>query len=102
MFDRLKQLFAMEDNRAQMRGADLPTIIIGLGVAIVVGFVVISIASETIEVTALSDGDPLNNASDSLENATNDLFGLMSVVFLSIVLAVVVFYLRGVRGGMGR
>lgn len=98
MFDRLKELLA-DDGRGQLGSADLPTIIIGLGVAIVVGFVVISIASETVDVTALQSGDPLYNSSESLTNATNDLFGLMSVVFLSIILAVVVFYLRGVRGG---
>lgn len=97
MFDRAKQL--MSDSRGQMGGRDLPGVIIMLGIAIVVGFLILAIASDTIDVAGLEEGDPLFNASDSLQSATNNVFGLLGLVFLAVILSVVVFYLYGVRGG---
>lgn len=97
MFDKLKSLAT--DNRGQMGGRDLPGIMIMLGIAIVVGFVILTIASETIGVTQLSQGDPLYNSSESLVDATNNVFSLFSIVFLVVILSVVVFYLYGIRGG---
>ena len=97
MFDKLKSLAT--DNRGQMGGRDLPGIMIMLGIAIVVGFVILTIASETIGVTQLQQGDPLYNSSESLVDATNNVFSLFSIVFLVVILSVVVFYLYGIRGG---
>lgn len=96
MLDKLKAFASA--NRGQAGGGDLPGIIIMLGVAIVVGFLVIAIASEAIEVAGLQSGDPLYNSSDSLQTAANDVFGLLGLVFLAVILSVVVFYLYGVRG----
>jgi len=93
MFDKL-----LGDKRAQMGGRDLPGVMIMLGIAVVVGFVILQIASETIAQTGLSDGDPLFNASEELETATNNVFSLFGVVFLVVILSVVVFYLYGIRG----
>lgn len=97
MFDRLKELAA--DNKAQMGGRDLPGVMIMLGIAIVVGFLILAIASETIDVAALSSGDPLYNSSQALTDATNNVFSLFAIVFLAVILSVVVFYLYGIRGG---
>lgn len=96
MLDKLRKFAA--DNRAQAGGRDLPGVILMLGIAIVVGFLIIAIASQTIEVAGIESGDPLENASDSLETATNDVFSLLALVFLAVILSVVVFYLYGVRG----
>lgn len=100
MFDRLKAL--MGDSRGQMGGRDLPSIMIMLGIAVVVGFVILAIASETIGVAALDSGDPLYNSSQSLVDATNNVFSLFGIVFLAVILSVVVFYLYGIRGAGGR
>jgi len=97
MFEKTKALLA--DSRGQMGGRDLPGIIIMLGIAVVVGFVILTIASETIAQTGLEEGDPLYNASASLEDATNNVFSLFGIVFLVVILSVVVFYLYGIRGG---
>jgi len=86
------------DERGQVGGRDLPGVMIMLGIAVVVGFVILQIASETIGQTALESGDPLFNASESLEQATNDVFSLFGIVFLVVILSVVVFYLYGIRG----
>jgi hypothetical protein len=100
MFDRFKKLLG--DSRAQMGGRDLPSIMIMLGIAVVVGFVILAIASETIGVAALNEGDPLYNSSQSLVDATNNVFSLFGIVFLAVILSVVVFYLYGIRGAGGR
>lgn len=97
MFDRLKHL--MDDESAQVGGQDLPGIIIMLGIAVVAGFVVLAIASETIDVAGLSSGDALYNSSESLTDATNNVFSMFGIVFLAVILSVVVFYLYGIRGG---
>lgn len=81
-----------------MGGRDLPGIMIMLGIAVVVGFVILQIASQTIETTALSENDSLYNSSQSLQDATNNVFNLFGVVFLVVILSVVVYYLYGIRG----
>lgn len=88
----------MGDERGQMGGRDLPGIMIMLGIAVVVGFVILQIASQTIETTALGENDSLYNASQSLQDATNNVFNLFGVVFLVVILSVVVYYLYGIRG----
>ena len=96
MFDKAKSLVA--DNRGQMGGRDLPGIMIMLGIAVVVGFVILQIASQTIETTSLESGDPLYNSSESLTKATNNVFSMFGIVFLVVILSVVVYYLYGIRG----
>ena len=96
MFDKTKSLIS--DSRGQMGGRDLPGIMIMLGIAVVVGFVILQIASETINTTGLESGDPLYNSSESLTDATNNVFNLFGVVFLVVILSVVVYYLYGIRG----
>ena len=88
----------LSDKRGQMGGRDLPGIMIMLGIAVVVGFVILQIASETINTTGLESGDPLYNSSESLTDATNNVFNLFGVVFLVVILSVVVYYLYGIRG----
>jgi hypothetical protein len=94
MLDRLTEL--ANDESAQVGGRDLPGIIIMLGIAIVAGFLVIAIASETIAVAGLESTDPLYNSSQSLTDASNNVFSLLGIVFLAVILSVVVFYLYGV------
>lgn len=77
---------------------DLPGVLIVLVIAGVVGFVGLTVMSQVIETASISSGDPLNNASDSLETAIDDAFGLIGVAFLVIVLSVIMVYLYGLRG----
>jgi uncharacterized protein (UPF0333 family) len=96
---RLKDKLGM-DNRAQMgRGMDLPGVLIVLVIAGTVGFVGIDVMSTVIDTTALASGDPLYNASTSLESSVNDAWGLVGVAFIVVILAVIIVYLYGLRGG---
>lgn len=99
MFDRAKQL--MNDTSAQSR-MDLPGVMIVLVIAAVVGFVGLEVMSTVIDTTALTSGDPLYNASQSLETSVNDAWGLVGVAFIVVILAVIIVYLYGLRGGNGR
>lgn len=85
-----------------MPSRDLPGVIIILVVAGVVGFIGLQVMSTVIDQTELTDGDPLANASDSLETAVEDAWGLLGVAFIVIILAVIVVYLYGLRGGQMR
>jgi hypothetical protein len=87
------------DNGAQTGGMDLPSVMIVLVIAGVVGFVGLQVMSTVIGTTGLSEGDPLYNSSESLEAAVNDAWGLVGVAFIVIILAVIIVYLYGLRGG---
>lgn len=99
MLSALKALVA--DNRAQMggRGVDLPGVMIVLVIAGVVGFVGLQVMSTVIDTTQLTSGDPLFNASESLETAINDAWGLIGVAFIVVILSVIIVYLYGLRQG---
>jgi hypothetical protein len=101
MLDSMKQAvknFATA-NRAQMSGGmDLPGVMIVLVVAGTVGFIGLQVMSTVIDTTSLQSGDPLYNASESLEQSINDAWGLVGVAFIVVILAVIVVYLYGVRG----
>lgn len=98
MFDAFKQLVA--DDRAQMGGRmDLPGVMIILVIAGVVGFVGLQVMSTVIDTTQLSESDPLYNASESLQVSVNDAWGLIGVAFIVVILAVIIVYLYGLRGG---
>lgn len=77
---------------------DLPGVLIVLVISGVVGFVGLTVMSQVIETTGLTSNDSLYNASESLETAIDDAFGLIGVAFLVIVLAVIMVYLYGLRG----
>lgn len=85
-------------NRAQTR-MDLPGVMILLVIAGVVGFVGLQVMSTTIDSTALVQGDPLYNASQNLQTSINDAWGLVGTAFIVVILAVIVVYLYGLRGG---
>ena len=98
----LSQLKAfMQDTSAQTR-MDLPGVMILLVIAGVVGFVGLQVMSTVIGTTSLQSGDPLYNASESLETAVNDAWGLVGVAFIVVILAVIIVYLYGLRGNGGR
>jgi hypothetical protein len=97
MLDNLKKFAASE--RAQMGNMDLPGVMIVLVIAGVVGFVGLQVMSTVIDTTSLSSGDPLSSASDNLTDAVNDAWGLIGVAFIVIILAVIIVYLYGLRGG---
>lgn len=100
MLERMKaavESFA-GDNRAQTR-QDLPGVMIVLVVAGVVGFVGINVMSTVIETTSLNSSDPLYNASQDLQTSITDAWGLVGVAFIVVILAVIVVYLYGLRGG---
>jgi len=97
MFDSLKR-FMFTDTRGQTGNMDLPGVMILLVVAGVVGFIGLEVMSTVIDTTGLESGEPLYNASESLETAVNDAWGLIGVAFIVVILAVIVVYLYGVRG----
>ena len=97
MRNLVKQFLVSE--RGQMRGMDLPGAMILLVVAGVIGFVGLQVMSTVIDTTALQTGDPLYNASDSLQTSIVDAWGLVGVAFIVVILAVVIVYLYGLRGG---
>lgn len=100
MLETLKQVanqFA-DDTSAQTR-QDLPGVMIVLVIAGVVGFVGLEVMSTVIDTTALQSGDPLYNASESLQDSVNDAWGLVGVAFIVVILAVIIVYLYGLRGG---
>ena len=96
MFKGIKKL--LTDDRAQMGGMDLPSVMILLVVAGVVGFIGLQVMSSVIETTALTTGDPLYNASTSLQDSINQAWGLVGVAFIVVILAVIIVYLYGIRG----
>lgn len=99
MIEQVKALMA--DTSAQSR-MDLPGVMILLVIAAVVGFVGLQVMSTVIGTTGLASDDPLYNASEALETAVNDAWGLVGVAFIVVILAVIIIYLYGLRGNGGR
>lgn len=97
MFDGFKALMA--DSRGQARGMDLPGVMLVLVIAGVIGFVGLQVMSTVIDTTGLASGDPLYNASENLTTSVNDAWGLIGVAFIVVILAVIIVYLYGLRGG---
>lgn len=103
MLDGMKRAAAefAADTSAQGR-QDLPGVMIVLVVAGVVGFIGLQVMSTTIDTAGLASGDPLYNASQALVEAIDSAWGLVGVAFIVVILAVIVVYLYGLRGGGGR
>lgn len=78
---------------------DLPGMMIVLVIAGVVGFVGLQVMSTVIDTTSLSSSDPLYDAQTNLTTSVNDAWGLVGVAFIVIILAVIIVYLYGLRGG---
>jgi len=97
MLDSIRKL--VSDDRAQGGSMDLASVLILLVVAGTVGFVGLQVMSTVIDTTSLSSGDALYNASDSLQSSINSAWGLVGVAFIVVILAVIVVYLYGLRGG---
>lgn len=97
MLENLREF--VTNNRAQGGRMDLPGVMIVLVIAGVVGFVGLQVMSTVIDTTQLQSGDPLYNASDSLQTSVNDAWGLVGVAFIVVILAVIIVYLYGLRGG---
>ena len=91
MLDKLRS-----DDRAQ-GGQDLVGVSILLIVAGTVLFVGIQVMSQVIEQTSLSEGEPMYNASQSVQDGLNNAFGLFGVVFIVVILSVIIVYLYGLR-----
>jgi len=89
--------FASND-RAQGGSMDLPSVMILLVIAGVIGFIGLEVMSTVISTTALTSGDPLYNASEDLQVAVNDAWGLVGVAFIVVLLAAIIYYLYGLRG----
>jgi len=96
MLDKLKSLFS--DNRGQMGGRDLPGVAIVLTIAGVIGFVALQVMSTVVETTSVSEGDAFYNASQSLQDAVDNAWGLFGVAFIVVILSVIIVYLYGLRG----
>jgi hypothetical protein len=94
----LKEQSLFSDNRAQTGRMDLPSVMIVLVIAGVVGFVGLQVMSTVINTTDLQSGDPLYNASSDLESSIGDAWSLVGVAFIVVILAVIIVYLYGLRG----
>lgn len=96
MLDKLASLFA--DDRGQMGGRDLPGVAIVLVIAGVVGFVGLQVMSTVVDTTSVEEGDAFYNASNSLQDAIDNAWGLFGVAFIVLILSVIIIYLYGLRG----
>ena len=96
MLDKLASLFA--DDRGQMGGRDLPGVAIVLVIAGVVGFVGLQVMSTVVDTTSISQGEAFYNASNSLQTAIDNAWGLFGVAFIVLILSVIIIYLYGLRG----
>lgn len=94
MLDSIKQFGT--DNRGQ--ATDLPGVMLALIIAGVIGFIGVFVMSEVQGETSLESGDPLFNASESMESAIESAFGLVGIAFIVLILSVVIVYLYAVRG----
>jgi len=99
MLETLVAFMQERDGQMGRGGMDLPGVMIVLVIAGVVGFVGLQVMSTVIDTTSLASGDPLYNASESLETSINDAWGLVGVAFIVVILAVIIVYLYGLRGG---
>lgn len=79
------------DNRAQTE--NLAAIVLGIGIAVVVGFVVLYLANEVMLMTNVSEGDPLYPAHEALTEATNNTFEMFGLLFVIALLSVAIIYL---------
>lgn len=84
------------DNRGQ--ADNIGAVILGIGIAVVIGFVVLFIANEVMTMTNVSEGDPLYPAYESLQEATNNTFELFGLLFLVVVLSIAIVYLWRAQG----
>lgn len=100
MKDKLKMLAS--DTRGQMGGRDLPAVAIMIIITGVVLFVGIQLMSDVITQTGLTSGDPLYNASETLETDFDDAFGNLGLAVTVVIFAVIIVYLYGLRRGGGR
>jgi len=96
MLDKIASLMA--DERGQMGGRDLPGVAIVLVIAGVVGFVGLQVMSTVVETTNVEEGDAFYNASNSLQDAVDNAWGLFGVAFIVLILSVIIVYLYGLRG----
>lgn len=96
---RASETSLFSNTRGQTGGMDLPSVMIILVIAGVVGFVGVQVMSTVIDTTALASSDPLYSANDSLITAIGDAWGLVGVAFIVVILAVIIVYLYGLRGG---
>jgi len=94
MIEKIWKLLREEKAQSAMA---LQNTLIAIVVAGTVGFVGLQVMETVIETTALDQNDTLYNASEELQLAIGDAYGLVGVAFLVIILGTIVFYLRGVR-----
>lgn len=79
--------------------ADLPGVMLVLITAGTIGFVGLKILGVTIDTAGVAGNQALSNASDNLQTSVSDAYGLIGVAFIVVILAVIVVYLYGLRGG---
>lgn len=90
------------DNRGQ--ADNIGSVILGIGIAVVIGFVVLYIANEVMTMTEISAGgpnttaDPLYPAYEALQTATNNTFEMFGLLFLVVVLSIAIVYLWRAQG----
>lgn len=87
----------LADEKAQTD--DLPGVILMVGIAVVGGFIVLYLASQTISAINMSEGDPLYPAFEALQSATTNAFEIFGILFIVALLAVALMYLWRIRGG---
>jgi hypothetical protein len=94
----LERARATSINRQTRGQVDLPGVAIILVISGVVAFVGIQVMSTVVTTTGLSQGDAFYNASQSLQTAIDNAWGLFGVGFIVLILSVVIIYMYGLRG----
>lgn len=77
---------------------DLVGVVLGIGLAVIVGFFILYMANETMTMMNLSEGDPLYPSYETLNQTTNDVFSWFSLVFFAVLISIALAYLWRIRG----
>lgn len=77
---------------------DLVGVVLGIGLAVIVGFFILYMANETMTMMNLSESDPLYPAYETLNQTTNDVFSWFSLVFFAVLISIALAYLWRIRG----
>lgn len=88
---------ALRDDRAQTD--QLGAIVLGIGIAVVIGFVVLYLANEVMLMTNVSEGDPLYPAHEALTQATNNTFEMFGLLFIIALLSIAIIFLWRAQQG---
>lgn len=85
-----------EDNRAQTGIRRLVPAILVIGIASIVGFIVVDVISEVDDSISVTTGSDFDNATNSISSGFTSAMDLIEVVFIVIMASVILAVLGGV------